>query len=432
MFTSGDRASWLNSIASKIMDGGDNPPSIDRLNVIVPPTIVTKENDGHVTAAAAFGENARNDVKRGWGVIINELITLLREQGFVGGNDQALTWIKQVDGTWTVAMPDGRQMTVFGQRERRMFRDRNIVGERDEVDGSRVGPPSQFEDGRIHPFELQVIGARGGITQQKFELHPLALAIPPMTEAERETLRTSIERDGVKVPIVVYQKKILDGRNRGYFASVLKKPVHIEEFKGTEEEARRHVSILNLHRRHLQPAQRYLVAYNLFGEQAMKEAAEAAQQGRIRGNQSRSPSPGFSPETDSKNRNGEWNYRAAAMATEAGIIGITPEGMKAIRNVMGAPDTQSKISNGEVRSVYEAAKKARDEKALPASTQYEGVDAPTVNKRLGRCIGELKRILRDCETPVGTDPVEISARLREIPRLSGEVELALRYRKIIP
>ena len=428
MFTSGDRASWLNSIASKIMDGGDNPPSIDRLNIIVPPTIVTKENDGHVTAAAAFGENARNEIKRGWGVIINEMITLLREQGFVGGNDQALTWIKQVDGTWTVAMPDGRQMTVFGQRERRMFRDRSIVGERDEVDGSRIGPPSQFEDGRIHPFELQVIGARGGVTQQKFELHPFALAIPPMTETEREVLRASIERDGVKVPIIIYQKKILDGRNRGYFASVFKRPVHIEEFKGTEEEARRHVAILNLHRRHLQPAQRYLVAYNLFGEQAMKEAAEAHQRAVTGPRQTVVKIP----PSNNEDQSGRWNYRAAAMATEAGIIGITPEGMKAIRNVIGAPDTESKISNGKINSVYDAAKKAREEKALPASTQYEGVDAPTVNKRLGRCIGELKRILRDCETPVGTDPVEISARLREIPRLSGEVELALRYRKIIP
>jgi hypothetical protein len=97
----------------------------------------------------------------------------------------------------------------------------------------------------MHPLELQVIGPRGGITQQKFGIHPLATLMPSYTEAERESLRASIERDGVEVPIVIYQGKILDGRNRGYFASIFNKPVHITEFTGTEEQARRLVIKLN-------------------------------------------------------------------------------------------------------------------------------------------------------------------------------------------
>src|SRR5262249_34477288 len=144
-----------------IMDGGQFPPSVDFLLIAVPPKIVTKENDGHVTAAAALGEDARKDYQAGWRIIIGEMLTLLREQGFVGGNDQALNWSKSLDGIWKVAMPDGPQITVFGQRERRMDRDRSVVGERDEETGASIGPPSLFETGRMHPFELDVIGPRG-------------------------------------------------------------------------------------------------------------------------------------------------------------------------------------------------------------------------------------------------------------------------------
>ena len=215
--------SWLNTVAASIMDGGANPPSIDRLNLLVPPLVVTAQNDGHVTAAAALGEKMRKDFRAGQRVIIDEMVGLLREQGFVGGNDQGLTWIKPLDGVWKVETPDGRRFEVFGQRERRMARDRSVVGERSEVDGSRVGPPSLFESGRMHPLDILVESPRGKIAMQKFAMHPLALIIPPMTEREREGLRADIERNGVKVPIVIYQKKILDGRNRGYLASVLKK-----------------------------------------------------------------------------------------------------------------------------------------------------------------------------------------------------------------
>ena len=52
---------------------------------------MTRVSDGHCTAAAAFGEDRRGDKEAGWRVIIDEMVTLLREQGFVGGSDQALT-----------------------------------------------------------------------------------------------------------------------------------------------------------------------------------------------------------------------------------------------------------------------------------------------------------------------------------------------------
>jgi ParB-like chromosome segregation protein Spo0J len=434
MFTNGDRASWLNAVAVAIMDGGAIPPSLDNLYLRVPPRIVTRDSDGHVTAASKFGEASRKDMEAGWRVIIDEMVTLLREQGFVGGDDQALTWIKPADGTWQVMMPDdGRKITVFGRLERRMTQDRSVVGERNEIDGSRIGTPSAFERGRMQPFELDVLRPRGGIVPQRFELHPFAVAIPPMTEAERESLRASIERDGVKVPIVIFEKKILDGRNRAYFASMLKKPVEITEFIGTEDEARRHVAILNLHRRHLNAAQRLLAADRLFGRQAEDEAAEAMQDAALRGNQNRSPAVPKPAQPGGAEDHGRWHQRAAKLATEAGIPGIKPAGMRAIKEVRDAPETIRKIESGEITTVAKAVQAAHEEKQMPASPHVFGVNTVTVFKRLGSCIDNLSQIIVDCEMDIGRGvPLEISDRLREIHRLANDVEQILRERKIIP
>jgi len=285
MKTSGDRAAWIQAVASAIMDGGSNPPSMNRLYDLIPSRVGTAVNDGHVTAGEVFGEKSRDDFRMGQRFIIDEVVTVLRERDIVAGDDSALVWTRPLDGVLQIEV-DTSVYLIRGQRERRLDADRHMLGERDETEIIKEG---RFESARSAPLELDVVGPRGGHELMKFTVHPIALAIPPMTEAERETLRTSIEKDGVKVPIVIFQKKILDGRNRGYFASILKRPVRIEEFTGTEEEAKRHVAILNLHRRHLNTAQRALAAFNLFGEQAKIEAAKAKIQtvgrpNKLRGN----------------------------------------------------------------------------------------------------------------------------------------------------
>jgi hypothetical protein len=251
MQSSGARAAWFSVVARKIMDGGQIPPSIDSLCLTVPGEITTAFNDGSVTAAKVYGEDRRNDFRAGQQFFIREVLDILRAQGLVGGDDSGFTWLEPLDGTWQVDV-DGTAYNVFGQKERRLSADRNMLGERGE-DGIINIPVGMFMRGTAQPLEVQIIGAHGRVLKEvrKFQVHPLALMIPPMTERERESLRESIARDGVHVPIVIYQEKILDGRHRVYFAVMLKKPIRIEEFKGTEEEAKRLVATLNLNRRHL-------------------------------------------------------------------------------------------------------------------------------------------------------------------------------------
>jgi len=433
MFSEGDRMGWLNAVAARIQDGGLCPPSLSLLYLTVPPLVLTRESDGHCTAAAAFGEDRRKDMEAGWQVIIGEMVGVLREQGFVGGSDEGLTWIKPVDGTWRVPMPDGSQPKVFGQRERRMAHDRAFVGERSAAPDAgveHIGIPSKFKSGRIHPLELQVIGPRGGITTQRFELHPLALAIPPMTEDERELLRASIERDGVKVPIEIYQKKILDGRNRAYFAAQLGKPVHLSVFEGTEEEARRHVLTLNIHRRHLNVVQLAIMAVEYFSEKATRMAAESYRQGVTKPRQSRQ----FSVETTEPKKEVKHADRVVELAKEAGIKTTRPA-VEAIKEMiqMGAPETIAKAKEGKWHKLSDAKDAASDEVSVSRPKVRPTAHPRSVHDRLGTIITHLDRILLDHDIQPGNGmPDEISGRIKQAHKRLYEVERVLRERKIIP
>lgn len=435
MKTSGARALWLNEVANAIMDGGSNPPSIELLKVMVPPKIGTGINDGHVTAAIVFGEDRRDDFKAGQDFIVDEMVGVLRSEGYVNGDDKALRWLKPLDGTWRIPI-DEKEYAVFGQRERRMSRDRGMLGETGD-NGFLVGPPGVLSSGKSRPFEVEVVGPRGGSERKSFQVHPLALAIPPMTEAERETLRESITRDGVKVPIVLFQGKVLDGRHRFYFASALKKSVRVEEFKGTEDEARRHVAILNLHRRHLTGGQKLAASVALFGEEARKETKEALEKGRILGNQSRSPSrtkmseTGKPPLTAAElQKGGRWEEIVARKAREAGITGVTPAGVKAMKEVMDAPKTLAKVQSGEIPTVTRAVEEARKEKGQPEGSKALAHPSSAF-KRLGQCIEHLTAILSDSDIEIGRLPDRVGDRLDEVERLVPRVRQVLRERKVI-
>jgi hypothetical protein len=93
------------------------------------------------------------------------------------------------------------------------------------------------------------------------QFHPIADAFPLIGGTEFDALVTDIKASGVHEPIVVYEGKILDGRNRYRASAVAGVDCPLREYQGNDPVA--YVVSLNVHRRQLDESQRAWVAANI-------------------------------------------------------------------------------------------------------------------------------------------------------------------------
>lgn len=98
---------------------------------------------------------------------------------------------------------------------------------------------------------------------QTYNFHPYANLFPLITGPEFDELVNDVREHGVMQPILLYEGKILDGRNRYRAALEAGVPAPTEVFEGTDQEALARSLGLNLHRRHLDTSQRSAVAAEL-------------------------------------------------------------------------------------------------------------------------------------------------------------------------
>jgi len=87
----------------------------------------------------------------------------------------------------------------------------------------------------------------------ELQSHPLADQFPLMDVSgdDYKAFRRDIKTNGQKVKIVLFEGKILDGRNRYQACKDLGIEPLVEEFKGSSSDAAVYVLALNLHHRHL-------------------------------------------------------------------------------------------------------------------------------------------------------------------------------------
>lgn len=96
---------------------------------------------------------------------------------------------------------------------------------------------------------------------QEYEFHELANIFPLMEGRPFLDLTQDIKETGLRESVVLYQNKILDGRNRYRACAVCGIEPHYSEYTG--DDPIRYVVSLNLHRRHLDESQRAMVAARL-------------------------------------------------------------------------------------------------------------------------------------------------------------------------
>lgn len=92
------------------------------------------------------------------------------------------------------------------------------------------------------------------------KVHPIAELFPLLEGAAFDALVADIKEHGQREPIVIFDDRILDGRNRWRACKAARVEPKTKLFRGTEEDALFATLSLNLHRRHLDESQRARVA----------------------------------------------------------------------------------------------------------------------------------------------------------------------------
>lgn len=96
----------------------------------------------------------------------------------------------------------------------------------------------------------------------RYETHPASELFPLMPERELEDLARDIRDHGLRTPVVLCGGRVLDGRNRLLACERARVAPRFEDL-ATEESAIHWMVSMNLHRRHLDPSQRAMIAARL-------------------------------------------------------------------------------------------------------------------------------------------------------------------------
>lgn len=100
-----------------------------------------------------------------------------------------------------------------------------------------------------------------GVT--RLQAHEIAAIFPLLDSEELSKLSADIAANGLRHPVILFEGKILDGRNRYLACELANVEPTVEEFDGDLNAAVAFVVSENVHRRHMTTSQRAMVAARL-------------------------------------------------------------------------------------------------------------------------------------------------------------------------
>lgn len=235
------------------------------------------------------------------------------------------------------------------------------------------------------------------MSEQQYEFHPYADVFPLMTKTELRELTASIQGRGLKIPIVLYEGKILDGRNRYTACRQAGVEPHFEYFNGDDDPVEFIVE-RNLRRRQLSESQKGLVVAKIAnlprGNPSLKKPAneQKAQQ---------TPNP----------PRGGFSEAQAAKTVGVGERTVS-RGKRVLRE--GSKDQVKAVESGE-KTLGEVEKEIKRSKSTPPQT---GTKEEQQRDKTGFLIPTA--ILDDWKRAEA-----FGANLREISRIKSELSKGL-------
>jgi len=328
--------------------------------------------------------------------IVGDLARIRQHEG-AGSDYEARLWLirKAVSELGRQVAPDGNGGYLLAKpfdglryKGRKLHR---AVSE-DEEDEKRALRAVYNDLSYDRPFHVVITGARGGSREAALTLHPLARVIPQMPEEEFAAFAADVKANGVRLPLHVMGAQVIDGRHRLAVASALKIPVRVEEFIGTEQDARQHIVSLNLSRRHLSIAQRTLIVREIFLPEAEAEAqARQTEAGGDRKSEEyRSAPAGASRSAPVK--------KAAEVAAERSMGLASARSIERMAPVDSAPETRERIRRGEIKTAMQARKEALKETGEQAPQDVGVLKPRTAMQHLSCALRDVRRACEDVET----------------------------------
>jgi len=183
-------------------------------------------------------------------------------------------------------------------------------------------------------------------TKAEYEFHPIANIFPLMTDEEFKAFKEDIRTKTQQEPIILYQGKILDGRNRYNACKALYLAPITEEYKGSDPLG--YVLSANLHRRHLKESRRATVAASLVTTKL------------------------------GDNQHIKKEGRPIDLGTAAKMLNVSEKSVKRAKNVLenGVPALVEAVKQGKLRvSAVEHFAKSNDQDKLIAECKGDVVEA---------------------------------------------------------
>lgn len=210
---------------------------------------------------------------------------------------------------------------------------------------------------------------------EPIRFHEFAEVFPMLEGKLRSEFVEDIRKNGVREPIVMFEGKILDGRNRYLAARECQIEYPVVDFEGDGSDALAYSISLNLNRRHLTESQRAMASAKL---------AKISHGGDRRSDQAANlPVGPTQSEAASMLSISERALRSAKKVERDGVpelvnaVEVGHVSVSAAADVAGLPkDEQKKIVSEGVKSVRAAAKAVRDTRRNPPEPKPDTPQPP--------------------------------------------------------